>query len=127
MTNGESWLIDPETRDYVQVKGNPVVDRSLKMPIYFRTLVPRTRWLYAPDTKYGSDFWAYKDRQTPNAAGTAQAIERRAVAPLLDDGRAIDIQVTTINDPRNGVQLTVTALDASGQQTSELTLAPIRL
>ncbi len=125
MKNGESWLMNPGTRDYEQSGGSPVIDKSLKMPIYFRTLVPRTRWMYAPDNTYGSDFWQYKNKQGPNAPSVVESIEQRALQPILDDGRALRIDVSPINDPRVGIQLNVTARDASGEDVEVSALRPI--
>lgn len=123
--NGESWLMNPETRDYEQEGGKPVVTRSLKMPMYFRTLVPRRRWLYAPNDDYGSDFSTFRAKQSDGGAVSAQAIERRALQPLIADGRALDIDVEASTET-GGVVITARAVEANGTETELTGLRPIR-
>lgn len=123
--NGESWLMNPATRDYEQQGGKPVVTRSLKMPMYFRTLVGRRKWLYAPDDSYGSDFASFRGKQNEAGAVTAQAIERRALQPLIADGRALEIDVT-VTPERNGLVINARALEANGTETELNGLRPIR-
>lgn len=127
MQNGEGWLMDPATRDYQIDGGSPVVDTSLKMPIYFRTMIPRTRWMYAPNPKYGSDFWAYRDRLSQSSGAIAEAIETRALQPLIEDGRAVSIDVAVDTVERAGITLDVKALDAAGQQSRLPNLVPVPL
>src|SRR4051812_27477573 len=86
MRNGQGWLMDPHAKDYEQDLGAPVLDASLKMPIYFRTMVPRTQWLYAPNNLYGSDFWTKNRKQIQGTTTAMKAIQQRALRPLLQDG-----------------------------------------
>lgn len=125
MRNGESWKLDPETRDYEQEDGAPVIDLTLKMPIYFRTMVPRTRWLYAPDTRYGSDFWQVKTKQGANSPALVQGIQERAVQPIIEDGRASEITVTPSALARQGIALDVKAVDSSGKEQELKALVPL--
>lgn len=123
-SNGESWLMDPATRDYSQDGGAPVITRSLKMPMYFRTLAPRKRWLYAPDDNWGSDFHLLHTKNGPNAGPAAQAIERRALQPLIEDGRALDVSVG-VSQQRGGLVVDARAIEANGTETELTGLRPL--
>lgn len=124
--NGESWLMNPDTRDYEQEGGKPVVTRSLKMPMYFRTLAPRNRWLYAPDDRWGSDFYQFHTKLTADAAALAQATERRALQPIIEDGRAVDIEVSATAEGRSGVVINAKSIEANGNESELTGLRPIR-
>ena len=54
------WSLDPATGDYVLNGGAPVQITNLQIPAYYRWKIKRTRWLYAPNNKYGSDFFMLK-------------------------------------------------------------------
>ena len=125
MRNGESWQIDPETRDYEQEDGAPVIDLTLKMPIYFRTRAQRTRWLYAPNTRYGSDFWQIRTKQNANSPALMQGVQERCLQPILEDGRALEITVTPSAMARQGIALDVKAVDSSGKEQELKALTPI--
>lgn len=120
----ESWKLDPATKDYEQEGGSPVIDRSLRMPAYFRIMTPRTRWLYAPNTRYGSDFWAHRAKQSSTEPSQVEGIADRALRPIIEDGRASDIEVEAISSGRQYNQLKATLTDDSGEET-DLMLNPI--
>ena len=111
----ESWDIDPASGDYLLVDGNPVPTESLRIPAYVRLKVRRTQWLYAPDENYGSDYYTVKKRQTSREASSLEAIGARALQPMLDDGRASEIDVTAQTATRGSAGLQATILDAQGQ------------
>lgn len=111
----ESWDIDPATGDYLQEKGNPIPTRSLRIPAYIRLKTHRTGWLYAPDQNYGSDFYALKKRQTTRDSINVETIAARALQPILDDGRASEIDVNTVVAVRNAIGMDVKIIDAQGE------------
>lgn len=100
-----SWQINPTTGDYVMTNGAPVDDPSLIYPAYYRLKTPRLGWMYAPDTKWGSDFNKVLKNITTKPQTALETIGARAVQPLVDDGRAVSIDVTVTGVARSGVSL----------------------
>lgn len=125
MRNSESWLIDPATKDYVLDGGKPVITTELTMPVYFRTMVPRTRWLYARDNNYGSDFWREKTKQNSNTPRRLEAVQARCIQPIIDDGRALEFEITASAAPRQGVALNVRIVDPAGNEQEIRGITPI--
>lgn len=112
----KSWLIDPKTGDYVIEGGVPVQTDSLVVPAYFRLKTRRLRWLYAPDTTYGSDFHLVKKRRTTEDASFLESIAAQALQPILDDGRAESITVNTTATSRSGVGMQASIISDGGQE-----------
>ena len=102
--------------------GSPVQDETLNTPAVIRLLVPRTQWMYAPDSKYGSDFYAAHVRIKDTAQ--LEEISNRALAPLVNDGRAIEAVSTTTDAKRGAVELSVEITDAEGEVES-FTFSPV--
>lgn len=124
-SKNESWLIDPVTRDYVlDSNGNPTIDKTLKTPAYIRVKTPRTKWLYAPDEKYGSDLYLIKKNLTNGDNTAVINAEERALEPLIDQGRAVSIIAENVSQGRNYIQTKIEILDAQGE-VDELLLAPV--
>lgn len=121
---GQSFKIDPTTKDYEVENGRPVIDRGLQTPAYFRLKVPRTKWLYAPDNRYGSDFWTQQVRNDTGRGTVLEGIGKRALLPILEDGRASEITVAVELVSRNAIQMTATLTDAQGEP-EEIKLNPI--
>lgn len=109
----EGWDIDPASGDYLQENGRPVNTNSLRLPAYYRLKVKRKQWLYAPDDKYGADFFKIvkNSNQTPSQVET---VGGRALQPLVDSGRALTIDVTTDQTSRHGISLKTNIVDAEG-------------
>lgn len=103
-TTAFQWVIDPATGDYVMQNGAPVLSADLTYPAYYRCKIPRKKWLYAPDSNYGSDF-ATQYKQISSNTSVLEAIATRAMQPIIDDGRAAAISVTTLQRSRTGTQL----------------------
>lgn len=121
----ESWKIDPRTGDYVMENGVPVPETSLRNPGFYRLKVKRTQWLYAPDSKYGSDYWTVKKRFNVIEANPLADIGEKALQPLVDDGRAQSVTVTPrASAGRNDAQLDATIVDANGE-VENLNLPPV--
>lgn len=111
----QSWQMDPKKGDYVMSGGSPEQTDSLQVPAYFRLKIKRKKWLYAPDDKYGSDYYTIVKRPANNAAQVLENVGIAALKPLTDDGRANRIDVSADSVTRNGASLTTTITDASGQ------------
>jgi phage gp46-like protein len=111
-----SWRINPKTGDYVMTNGAPVDDPSLIYPAYYRIMTKRTRWLYAPDDSFGSDLYTIKKRFNPGDVSPLANIVDAALQPMIDDGRATDVE-TTYLAPQSlyDTQLSVQITDAQGQ------------
>lgn len=111
-----SYKIDPKTGDYLMKNGTPVVDDSLIYPAFYRLKVRRTKWLYAPDTSYGSDLYTVKKRFNPNDTTNVTNMVEVALQPMVDDGRAVAIDSKYLAPQgRNDIQLSTTITDAQGQ------------
>lgn len=114
-----SWSIEPKTGDYLQENGSPVPTESLQEPAYYRIKVRRNKWLYAPNTDYGSDFYTVKKRFQTGDVNSLSNLADRALEPMVSDGRAES--VTTAyqkSSGRNDVQLQVDIIDAEGEPQS---------
>lgn len=120
-----SWEINPHTGDYVMTNGAPIDSASLRYPAYYRLKIPRTRWMYAPDDKYGSDLYTLQKRFSSNDVTPATAIAKRALQPIVDDGRAKSVTVEFL-DPagRNDIQMAATLVDKQGKPHT-LNLPPV--
>ncbi len=123
----ESWQINPTSGDYVMEGGSPVPSESLTIPAYYRLKVQRGRWLHAPDDGYGSDFYLIRKRFNGGDLSGLQNIAEKALQPMIDDGRASDVEVTpnrSQQTSRNNSLLGIKIADAQGQ-VEELDLPPI--
>lgn len=122
-----SWVIDPKTGDYVMTDGKPTESDSPLYPAYYRLTIARGRWLYAPDTQYGSDLGLQSKRSSSQSLNALSNIASRALQPLLDDGRAISVDVAlTQPQPtsRNQAALDIEIVNPEGV-TETLSLPPI--
>lgn len=121
----ESWALDPATGDYIlDAFGNPTIDNGLKTPAYVRLRAHRLQWQYAPDTQYGSDFYAFKIRRSTSDQKSTKALAARALKPMLVDKRASSISISIIKNTRNMTQFSAKIIDAEGNP-EKLELAPI--
>ena len=111
-----SWQIDPKTGDYIQANGRPVEDSSLIYPAYYRIKIPRTQWMYAPDTNYGSDLYTVKKHFTAGQVNPLANMVDVALQPMIDDGRASAVD-TTYLAPASlyDTQLSAVITDAQGE------------
>lgn len=110
-----SWNINPTTKDFVSVNGSPVSTESLTIPAYIRLKTKRLKWLYAPDSNYGSDFYLLQKRQSTKDASNVEAVAVKALQPMIDDGRATEIEVSADIATRNAVGMTTKIVDARGE------------
>lgn len=120
----QNWDLDPKTGDYVMEGGAPKETDSLNIPAYIRLKTPRLGWLYAPDTKYGSDFQTIKKRQSVRDASHVETVAANALQPILDDGRAESILVNTEVVTRNAVGLK-TEIERADGKLDTLKLDPL--
>jgi phage gp46-like protein len=116
--------MDPVARDYVVENGRPVEDVSLLTPAYFRLRTKRKTWMYAPDDRYGSDYHLIKKNLTASNNGRLAGVGERALQPLLDDGRADEIQVDLTQQSRHGAGIEFKITDAEGE-TEQFTFNPV--
>lgn len=121
----QSWYIDPVTKDYVMEGGAPKVTDSLLIPAYIRLKTKRTQWMYAPNTKYGSDIYTVRKNRTTSDASRLERLSANALSPLVDDGRAAEITVETTEVVRHGVALKATVTSAETQEP-ETMIIPLR-
>lgn len=113
-----SWRINHSNGDYIMEAGAPVSSDSLTIPAYYRLMVRRTRWLYAPNTQYGSEFYTARNKQSGKRDPRRLIdIAERALQPLVDDGRALEVSVNpdqNVQVNRNQAALKVEILDQQG-------------
>lgn len=115
----KSWNLNPANGDYVlDSQGSPEQTDSLLIPAYIRLKAPRTRWMYAPDTDWGSDFYTVRKRQTALDGSLCEQIGVRALKPLIDDGRASKVTLTATVQARGAVGLETKIADAGGNESS---------
>lgn len=111
----QNWDLDPKNGDYIMEDGAPKQTDSLRIPAYVRLKTPRTRWLYAPDDRFGSDFYLLQKRQTTRDASQVETVAVNALQPIADDGRARSIEVDAVQVARHGVGLETKIVEASGR------------
>lgn len=114
---------DETTGDYViDADGRPVLDSTLAPPTRTRILAHRGRWLHAPNSEWGSDFYRYKRKKSVDFRdGLGESIVSKALAPIAADGRADNIEVETQFTKRGGVAYAVTLLDRQKQDEYTIT------
>lgn len=104
--------IDPRTGDYEIEKGDTVPDYSLQFAAYVRMKVQRKRWLYAPDDKYGADFYKVQKRSF-NTPRVLETMTSKALQPLIDDKRATEITAFSKPQARNMCNIEVSIIEAN--------------
>lgn len=112
----QNWKINPESGDYVLDGGKPVETDSLTIPAYVRLKTDRTKWLYAPDDQFGSDLYLIKKRKTTQDPTLMESTTAQALQPIVDDGRASEIEVATVFNSRNALGMQIDILDAQGEK-----------
>lgn len=115
---------DPVTGDYVMQTGanagKPLIDSTLAPPA--RTLLRAHRGGWMHNTELGSDFHSYKRRKSVNFSdGLAETIALKGLQPLVDSGRADNLEAVTEFTQRGGVAVRVNLLDRKLQQTYDVT------
>lgn len=108
------WTVDPKSGDYVMEGGSPKLSNSLVMPARVRLRAHRTQWMYAPDTNWGSDFYALKKTPLDQQVNTGETTAARALQPIIDDGRASQIDINAVVSKRGALGLKVDIFDAQG-------------
>jgi phage gp46-like protein len=112
------------TGDYVMKADNsPSVSTSLAAPTRCRLRCHRKGWLYAPNTNFGSDFFKYLRRKSVVFSDAlAENIATKALQPVVDDGRADNLDVLTQKTQRGGVALGITLTDTQQNQPVAVTV-----
>ena len=76
--------------------------------------------MYAPSRDYGNSLVGLGKRQT-TTPGLALKLIEKALAPILNDGRASEIEVDVSEVTRYGISTTINIIDENNQdQTIEL-------
>jgi phage gp46-like protein len=73
--------------------------------------------MYAPDTNYGSTFNNVRKR-TSNSRTLLRQVAEKALQPLIDDRRAVTIDVENTDNARHAEALDVTITEREGSVTS---------
>lgn len=103
-------LIDPTTRDYAGSR-----TQTLANAVYLRLATPLGS--YWADPTLGSKLHTLKrEKDTARVAVLARQYAEQALAPLLDDGRAEQVSVTTTRRAPGWLDLHVQVVDATGQE-----------
>jgi len=105
-----SWLINPANGDYLIDKGNPIRDESLQFPVYVRLKVKKDSWMYASSSDYGSNYSTVKKRISITQS-LLRSIGTRALQPIIDDGRALEIDFSVVTSNRNLEEQLCTVID----------------
>lgn len=112
----DAW-IDPVTADYVLTNGAPAHDPAggLANAVYLRLMTPRGG--YWPDAAFGSRLHELqREKDLARVAILARQYAEQALAPILKDGRATAIVVST-ERPHNGrMHLLIVVTAASGER-----------
>lgn len=111
----QDWDIDPKTGDWIVNGGAPVETDSLRVPAYNRLKTRRLMWLYAPDKSFGSDFFRVRRRNSVDVSNDLEAIAYQALKPMIDDGRAVEVNSDLVVQGRGYAGLSTEIVDASGE------------
>lgn len=110
-------LIDPVTRDYIIVAGSPQRDPSsgLANAVYLRLMTPLGS--YWADPTLGSRLHElHRMKDKARVSVLAKQYAEQALAPLIADGRAKSIEVST-EQPHDGrLYLLIEVVDAGGER-----------
>lgn len=110
-------LIDPVLRDYTVANGAPVRDPAagLANAVYLRLMTPLGS--YWADLTLGSRLHELqREKDKTRVAVLAKQYAEQALAPLIADGRAAAIEVST-EQPGNGrLHLLIVVTAASGER-----------
>jgi len=96
------FWINPITRDYQLVNGNALTDPAagLANATYLRLMTPLASWWQ--DVTFGSRLHELQGEKDVNRISIlAKQYSEAALKPIIDDGRATSIVVTT-EQPHNG-------------------------
>ncbi|MCR1767879.1 phage GP46 family protein [Burkholderia glumae] len=101
-------LIDPFTRDYTGASTT-----TLQTAVYLRLRTPLGSWW--ADTTLGSRLNELeREKDTPRVRGLAVQYAEQALQPLVDDGRAQSISITSASAQTGWLALLIDVVDATG-------------
>ncbi|WP_420996247.1 phage GP46 family protein [Cupriavidus sp. 30B13] len=102
-------LLDPQTGSYTGTRTN-----TLANAIYLRLQTPLGSWW--ADKTLGSRLHELKrEKDKPRVAKLAQQYAGQALQPILDDGRAKSITVSTSRPQSGWLVLLIEVVDAGGR------------
>lgn len=122
----QTWDIDPRTKDYIMTGGQPQQTNHLTVAAYIRLKAPRQGlskrdgtpggWMYAPDSRWGSTFWAKRGTRVSGQGLTEmEQIAAVALQPIADDGRAKEITVSITGTARGILALGADIVETNDQ------------
>lgn len=128
----QHWDRDPQSGDYLLAGGKPVQTDSLRIPAYLRLKIRRfgtldnrrQGWMYAPTNKYGSSFYQIQKNRSASDQSFLEDVAAAALTPLVEDGRASEIENTVEAGQRHGVQLK-TKITESATRETEIVIVPL--
>lgn len=112
----DAW-IDPQTGDYVMVDGKPQRDPAggLANAVYLRLMTPLGS--YWADATLGSRLHELeREKDVSRVAVLARQYAEQALAPILKDGRATLINVSTERPGNGRMLLLIEVTAASGER-----------
>jgi len=103
-------LIDPATSDYTGTRTT-----TLANAVYLRLMTPVGSWW--ADVRLGSRLHELtREKDLSRFTILARQYAEQALKPLIDDGRAREISVSTLSPQQGHCELHIRVLDASGQE-----------
>ena len=119
-----SIKFNPATGDYELSGGKPVTDTTLLTPSYIRLKANRQRWLYAPDTDWGSDYYLLRKQLTTQPATREIRTGEKALEPLINQDRASETIIEVVERQRGATLLKIQVKDSQGESEDPV-LIPI--
>lgn len=110
-------FIDPVTAGYVLTGGTPVRDPAggLANAVYLRLMTPLGA--YWADSNMGSRLHLLqREKDLNRVAILARQYAAQALKPLLDDGRALAVEIETERSHNGRMHLLIVVTDAAGER-----------
>ncbi|VVE59752.1 phage GP46 family protein [Pandoraea captiosa] len=101
-------LISPSTRDYAGV-----TTMTLANAVYLRLETPLGSW-WADPTLGSKLHTLQREKDTPRVRTLAVQYVEQALAPIVADGRATSVAVTSVTGEQGWLVLLIEVVDASG-------------
>jgi phage gp46-like protein len=112
--------IDPLTRGYVYRNGDLVRDPAagLANAVYMRLMTPQGSYWANPQLGSRLNELAGRAKALSNVALLAKQYAQAALRPIVDDGRAlsvdVDVAMKAMDDASKALALSITVVDAAG-------------
>lgn len=119
-----SITIDTVTKDYIPLNGQIQNSNQLEAQIYQLIQTPKTKWLYAPDSNYGSDFYTLLNQRQRLSKSQILQLVTSALDPLTSTG---ELTLTSLTVPvltLGTVNIDIEGVDSSGEKV-KFTINPL--